>query len=430
MATRSQKNTFLTGLLVIFAIGASVVIVVVLSGVLDTLGTSVYTVRFDLATNVGGLQPGAEVRLGGKHIGVVNAVEFVEEGGKVTGIDASIRVNKDLEIRDDAVVYLELPLLGSQGVINFPTLGEGTALAENDVLLGQLAPPSFLAQAGYGDDQRADLQNILDKTSGFADRLDAMGTSAQTTIDDARAMVADARSKWDTTWSPRVDRVTDNLDKTVAKGPQLADDLRGRLDEIQELLATAKGVIDDNRASIDETVENVRSATSNADDFTQRLNGELTDRFVELLDTGKAELEKAGDAVAKAGEIMDEQRPNIRKSLANFRLSSDQLRDTLIEVRRSPWRLLYRPDTRELEYELLYDAARTYAGALSDLRASSEALEQIVIAQQGGTVADPELVNELLAALENAFDGYRDAETLFIERIAEEAEGVGADATE
>jgi ABC-type transporter Mla subunit MlaD len=431
MATRSQRNTFFTGLFITAAILASVVIVIILSGVLDTLGTRAYLVRFDLAANVGGLQPGAEVRLGGRRIGVVTDVAFERDGegemARVEGVVVTLRVNNDIALREDARAYLELPLLGAQGVINFPTLGEGDRLADGGAVTGQLAPPSFLAQAGFGDDERSAVRNILDRTSSFADRLDSIGEGAQATVDDTRAIVRDARTSWDERWSARVDRVTENLDTTAARGPELADDLDARLEEVRSLLASAQSSLDDNRASVDETIENVRASSKDVRSFASRLDGELNDRFLELLDTGENELEKAGESVAEVGRFIEEQRPNLRKTLGNFRLASDQLRDTLVEVRRSPWRLLYRPDTRELEYELLYDAARTYAGALSDLRASSEALREVMRGEGGASSVDRARLDDLIERLDDAFEGYESAEGLFIETINQEARRVADD---
>ncbi|GAB4550580.1 MAG: hypothetical protein Tsb0013_12380 [Phycisphaerales bacterium] len=423
MASRNQRNTFLTGLFVSAAIVASVVIIVILSGVLDTMGTRVYTVRFDLGTNIGGLTAGAEVRVGGRRVGVVNAVEFAEEDGAISGIDVAIRVDKDVRIAEDAFVTLELPLLGTQGVINFPDLGEGPRLAEGGTLDGQLAPPGFLAQAGFGEEERTRVQAIIENVNQFSGRLGTMGDSAQATVDEAKAIIADVRTNWENNWRARVDSIMGNVDTTAARGPELAADLDTRIDEVGDLLATAKSYLDDNRDSVDEIIENTRGISRDGKTFTERLNGEITDKFMQLLETGRTELTKAGDAVEKYGTILDEQRPNIRKSLANFRLASDQLRDTLVEVRRSPWRLIYRPDTRELQYELLYDAARTYAAALSDLRAATEAIEELKVANP----SDTERYEELMNQLDNAFDGYREAETLFIERIGEEAKNVGAD---
>lgn len=426
MASRNQRNTFLTGMLVTGSIVASVIVIVVLSGILDTLGTTTYTVRFELATNVGGLQPGAEVRVGGQRVGVVHAVDFRGENDSIEGIDVGIRVDSDLVLREDAIVFLELPLLGTQGVINFPSMGSGAVLPEDGVIDGSLAPPSFLAQAGFGDEERSQVQSILTNVDDFSQRLGPMGESAQAAVDDARAISESARTNWDNLWSGRIDTITGEVAAAAERAPKLAEDIQTRLDELEGLFASAKATIDDNREDIDTTVDNVRATTGEARAFSERLNGEITDRFMDLLKTGQEELVKAGDAVAKVGEVIDEERPNIMKSMANFRLASDQLRDTLVEVRRSPWRLLYRPDTRELQYELLYDAARSYAGALSDLRAASESLRVVSEVGAEGRPASDERMQLLLDNLDRAFEGYEEAESLFIERINEEAKRVGS----
>ena len=47
----------------------------------------------------------------------------------------------------------------------------------------------------------------------------------------------------------------------------------------------------------------------------------------------------------------------------------------LDEIRAQPWRLLKQPDKDDLMREPIYAAARSYADAVSDLRAASEALE-------------------------------------------------------
>ncbi len=426
MATRNQSNHFLAGVFVIAAILASVVVIIVLSGVLDTMGTKQYTLRFALGANIGGLQPGAEVRVGGRRVGVVESVEFVEGAqGAIEGIDVGMRIAQDIRIAEDALAYLELPLLGTQGVINFPDLGTGSALAEGGTLRGALAPPTFLAQAGYGDEEKANLQSILANARSFSEKLDGVADrtvgaidGASATIDDARVVVSNVRTDWENLWRGRIDSITANIDETTEKAPAIADDLQQRIDDVEVLFSKARTYLDDNKDNVDAAIANARDTTENARAFSERLNGELTDRFVDILNTGKAELEKAGDSVATVGEFIDEQKPSLRKSLGNFRLASDQLRDTLIEVRRSPWRLIYRPDMRELEYELLYDAARSYAGAVSDLRAATESMQ--VILSQGGL--SPEEAEGLLDRMNRAYDGYQEAEDLFLERIAQEAE--------
>jgi hypothetical protein len=115
--------------------------------------------------------------------------------------------------------------------------------------------------------------------------------------------------------------------------------------------------------------------------------------------------------------MLKEHRPAIRTSMANFRLASDQLRATLQEVRRSPWRLLYRPEMRELEFELLYDSARAYAEAVGNLRGAAESLESVMAARDTRLAADGQTLDQLVQALEASRAVYQRCEKQFLELI-------------
>ena len=428
MASRNQRNTFITGLFVTSAIVASVVIIILLSGVRDAFGTSIYTVRFDLGTNIGGLAPGAEVRVGGRRVGVVNAVEFAtNDAGTIEGIDVSIRVDENIALTDAAQATLELPLLGTQGVINFPTLGTGTRLAEGDTLPGRLSPPSILAQAGFGDDERTRVQTIIQDAQTFVGSLEERAQAYDTVMANANTVAKSIADQWEQSWQERTDNIFRNVDETTERGPalvrQLEADLDVRVEEIGTLLATAQAYLDDNRQQFDTIVDNTESITERGNAFADRLNTEIRQKVMDLLQTGNDEITEAGDVVREFNLLFQQEQGNVRKTLANLRLGSDQLRDTLVEVRRSPWRLIYRPDTRELQYELLYDSARTYAAALSDLRAATEAIEAV----KASSPEEAERYEELIEQLNLAFEGYQEAERLFIERIGDEARNVPAE---
>jgi hypothetical protein len=107
--------------------------------------------------------------------------------------------------------------------------------------------------------------------------------------------------------------------------------------------------------------------------------------------------------------------------MANFRLASDQLKLTMMEVRRAPWRLLYRPDTKELQYELLYDSARAYATAVSDLRAATESLEAAQAAGGARPATEGATIDELIDQVRRALDAYRLTEEKFVNLLLEKA---------
>jgi ABC-type transporter Mla subunit MlaD len=435
MATRSQTNNVLAGMLVTAAIVASVAIVIVLSGAFDGLGKVGYTVRFDLGTGVSGLQPGAEVRLGGRKIGSVGSVEFARAGENdaPSGIDVGIDVYSDLVFRENARAYLEVPLLGGGGVINFPSLGAtGAEIEPGATIEGAIAPPAFLAQAGFGEDQAAAVQRIIADVESFAsgaraipDQLTEFIDGAQPTIDNVNELTASILEQWNEKWLGRVDTITANVKTASEDIEPFVDNLSTRVDELGELLATGQAYLDDNRPQIDASIDNFERLTGQGADFAERLNTELSERTLDLLDTGKAELERAGGAVERIGQnlenVLEEHKPTIRKAMANLRLASDQLRTTLIEVRRTPWRLIYRPDTSELEYELLYDAARSYALAVSDLRAATESLESVRRAAATGNDVSSAQLGDLVEQIDAAFADYKSAEERFLQELSREA---------
>lgn len=406
-----QKNNLLAGLLVVVSILAIVAAVIMLGGGLEHLGKSDYRVRFTLEEGAGGLKPGAIVRVGGVECGTVKRVVF-EKGpaGEITGVIVTVSVESDIPLRADAEPYLETPLLGSLGSINFPVLGDGPTLKAGDILDGRIAPPALLAQAGYGDEEKAKVQNIIDRFSEIGDKFSMAGDKTNTVLDDTRVITSDFGTKWPE-WRGRVDSISENFDETMKRGPEIAKGIEGRLDTIRAML-------EENRETVKGGIANFESGTERFDGVMAKVQDEYLAIADEMFANANHAVSEINERVTEVGRLLIEQRPGIRRTFANLRLASDQLRDTLVEVRRSPWRLIYRPDLRELDYELLYASARHYASSVEELRATSEALEAATQAAgsdaQGLRRGD---VESLLGELERSFEQFRTAQSAFMEQL-------------
>ncbi|MFU8830283.1 MAG: hypothetical protein ACNA8P_12740, partial [Phycisphaerales bacterium] len=327
-----------------------------------------------------------------------------------------------ISLREGTVAYLQMPILGGTGSINFSQLGDGPPLQDSDLIAGRIAPPGILTSTGFGEEQADALRQIIATARETTERVNEITRRfGDDVMPDVQTIVGSTRERYPT-WLDRIDSITENVDRTAAKGPGIASELEQRVVEFREFVQEVRPLIEENRERIRFALDNFGEASANSREITlqarafmDRLNGEMSDRAIAILDQGQAGLEEARSALATADSILLEQRPNIRASLANFRVSSDQLRDTLIEVRRSPWRLLYRPDTRELEYELLYDAARAYAGAVTNLRSAAESLESV----SASAAPDREQVGALVSEVERAFERYRSAEEFFLKQLIE-----------
>ncbi len=405
---RSNRNDVMAGGLVLAAVVGAVAIVIMISGGLGFIGKHDYRVQFPLHVGVHGLAPGSGVHLGGRRIGSVKDVTFSEDAqGEMDGIDVTISIEKAIQLRAGVIAFLEQPLLGSTAEINFISLGTGPGAVAGEIP-GKVAPPRLLEQAGYGEKEQARVRVIIEKAEGFVLRAEAAAT-------DMQSIMSDARSRSDV-WFERADTISGEFAEFGGKANEFVDQARSRADQMEELLRTAQAYMDDNRGTVYEAIDNARSMSDKGDAFMDRLNGEIADQLEGFLVEGRAVEMEARQTVELVNGILIEQTPSIRKSIANFRLASDAMRDTMNEVRRSPWRLLYRPDMGEIEYELMYDSARIYAGAVSDLRAASESLKAMI--DSGGRNATRgETLEPMLDTLYSSFEKFSEAEEAFLDQV-------------
>jgi ABC-type transporter Mla subunit MlaD len=425
MAASRRSENIRAGIFVLASITLAFFIILTLAGVRQRLAPAkTYIVRYSLAEGATGLQEGSEVRVGGRNIGIVSAVRLTGDNPEApSNVDVTIRVSKDILFHSDAVGLLERPLLGSNSVINFTSLGGGdgsTTLTNGAVIQGAIAAPSFLAQAGYGAEQQQQLQDIFARADSLTERLDRLTAQFETDtmplvndgLADFREIAADARER-SGEWFDRVDVILADVESASKTATSSIDEARSIIAEIDSLIS-------DNRESIDTSIANVETASAQLNDMLTRLDNETVDALNGLLADGRAGVDDARATIDQVSTLLSEQSPEIRRTLANTRLASDQLRLTMGEVRRSPWRLLYRPNQKELEFELLYDATRAYASAVSDLRAATEALEAVSAsgAEQG---PDGEPIQGMLTNMTEAFTRYEAAEKRFLELLGQRA---------
>ena len=91
----------------------------------------------------------------------------------------------------------------------------------------------------------------------------------------------------------------------------------------------------------------------------------------------------------------------------------------MIEVRRSPWKVLYQPDVKEVEHELLYDATRSFAMATADLKAASRTVQEILARYPAQLDANPELQERVQRNLIEPLERYEAAQERLLDILFE-----------
>lgn len=425
-----NRNNVLAGLFLLLGIGLAVGVSFILQERGPRGRTMEFTVRFSLAEGAAGIKRGSPVLLGGQQIGRVKWAKVLQKEGDEplpTGIAVRVEVRASLLLYENASVLLEMPLLGALSSINIVHPGnasevtspQGTPRIEDgDVIQGRVAPPAFLAQAGFGPEQGQQVKRIIGSAESAVDRLNALLTDTtpklNKSIDDIAAITGSFRSDMDR-WSGMVDEILKKTDSAAGKVNPLLTHADASLDLFDKAVGDIRGVITENRSRIDETLESIRQ-------ITERFNGEGISNLNAALKDARDALGSFSKAVDRAESLLASEAPGVRRILANLRLMSDQLKLTAIEVRSQPWRLLVKPDTKEFESQVLYDATRAFATASSDLRGASEALEAALAAAQDGTPAQREQIDTLSKSLSDSFGNYRKAEQDLLDVLVKQRE--------
>lgn len=421
-----QRNSILAGLFLVSGVILAVVVSFVLSGLGDKLESrNKYIGICSLADGASGIKPGSLVLLGGQPVGKVEIVEFKPDVDAPSNLAVyvTVGVRADITLYDDAEFHIERPLLGSSATINIsavgtpgvtPISGTSRVLEEGEHVRLTPAPPSFLSQAGFGGDEVKKVQKIIDDAQIAVDKLsqtiDHAGPRVEAAIEDVAASVADIRRQLPE-WSNRLDSTLANTQKASERLDPLVADAQGGVDD-------ARAIIKHAGEDLDRWDPKITSIFDNADAAIAKINNTSVDKLNAAFDDARVALEQFTDAAKATGALVKEQSPNLRRALANARLMSDQLKLAAIEIRSKPWRLLYTPTQKESEATVLYDATRSYADAVSDLRATSEALEATMAgAPASGAAVDRASIEELTERLRESMTNYKAAEDHLLDKL-------------
>ena len=434
---RGSKNNILAGVFLLTSLALGLGVFFVLANLWErfTVDRSQYIISFSLSEGADGLEPGAVVKVGGVKAGQVVAWSYAwnddPQHRRITGIDITVEVDSSITLYENAVPLLLLPLLGSTSAINFPDVGDPSRvtnpmngdprLQPGERIVGHLAPPSFLTQAGYGPEQAKQLQRIIKNAEETSERVNRMTGTLENELEprlaqirailtDGQQVAADARENW-SKWRARVDNALQQLDEASVKLSAIMDDGRAGVQDARKVVATAQEMLDENRPKIS-------AAADNFQQLSGKLNTETYDAVMQVLEGANKGVEEFALAAERVRVLAGRRASDLETTIANARLASDQLKLLMVEVRQAPWKLLSPPTGRkELENEVLYDSVRAYAAAVADLRAAATTLNEISDGDgRRLTEMDRQMIEEIRTELGGAFERYEKAEREFLKR--------------
>ena len=165
----------------------------------------------------------------------------------------------------------------------------------------------------------------------------------------------------------------------------------------------------------------MRSIFENLQSSTEKIDGQTIEKVHAFLQTAQGGVEQASALLERLQIDYEPWATNIGDALANANLASQQLKLTMIETRRSPWKVLYRPSSDELEHELLYEATRSFAVAAADLKSASESVQRVLDHHSDKIQGDEETYRRLERNLLDSLAKYEKAQQQLLDVLVSDS---------
>ena len=409
-----HRNNIRAGVFVTIALIVSMGVVIALTDALGRLSrrTHEYRVSFDVLSGVANLKSGSDVRVGGMKMGRVLEVkpEYPDPASDEPLRQIIVRFNIDraVALHENAKVFVNAPLIGSDAWIDIPDVGAGGALQEGALIAGASGAGFLTSLVGPANADKLDelFEMFPELRADYSANVKPTLENIKVITDDTRGFVTDLRVVRWPKWAEQVDQI-------MTWAISIREEIGLAVDDGQAILSEGRGILEDNRADVRQSIANIREISDIA-------KSQTIVKVNQLLDTGQQGMDEAKSALETLNADYAGWASHVNDALARFNLTAQQLKLASVELRRSPWKLLYRPSADELEHELLYDAARAFAVAAADLRASSEAVNRI-LAQHGDRVAaNEDLYKRLESRLLNSLTNYEKAQQDLLDVLVSE----------
>jgi phospholipid/cholesterol/gamma-HCH transport system substrate-binding protein len=401
MAAPKERNALKAGIFIIVSVALVIAVIIAVSGIdRVTEPWQQRTVTFTLTDDVGGLRIGDDVRIGGFKVGVVRNIAVVSPdpaGKQPPQIVVSFAMPRKYVLRDNANIRIQGTLTGTSW-LNIDDMGRGNEMDPRVALVG--------------------------KPSMFTVFADAMPEFKQ--------VLVDVRTKT----IPKVNETIDTYKGTGKSATEFVELLKGNVDPIvqryykvadpaAEALGHMRDVLGDGKRDLRQTIGNLSSATGTMkeklppimdklDTSLGKVQGAM-DSATSALNDVKATAANAKDITGSARSVIVGNRSKLDAMIASLKVTGDNLKNASAEIRRSPWRLLYKPKPGEVANLNLYDAARQFAEGANDLDDAAAALRD---ALQDKNV-DETQIDKLMQHLDETFAKFSEFESQLWKEVKE-----------
>lgn len=386
-----NRNALMAGLFIVISVALAAAVLVGIRG-LGVTPLQVRTVAFGLTDDLGGLNVGDDVRIGGVKVGSIRQVQLADLDTPKPRVLVKFSMPVSYTLHKNATIRIQTALTGPTN-LNIESLGSGEASAEAVALVGHPDPKSELLAS-------------LGRTSPH---LEAIMADVQTqTLPKVNDTVV-AIKQTAVSATTLVQHVDGKIDPIVQK-------YNGVADHAGEVMVQVRDLVGDSKSDFRGTIHNLNQATASVRDKLPNILDQVNTALTKVngaVDSARAALQDVQTTVANAKDmsvslrsVISGNRGKLESIVTSLKATSDNLKATSIEVRRSPWRLLYKPEPGEMANLNLYDTARQFAEGAGSLSDAATALRDAM----SDPNADKAQIEKLIKHLDESFQSFHQAE--------------------
>ncbi len=425
---KNKNNEILVGITVFAVLALAVYVVVLLADVTKlTEEYQMITVRVPYTTGLHGLSEGSPIQLGGYKVGQIAETDIsVDEKGEIF-VSFTMELPAKYKLYDDCILTPEQNILGAKAILAVENLGsQGHELSDGDTMTLNLADGVLDKIKKEFDITNPDGIMYTMKQELNRDNPDSLLGSLTTSATNIREVTDTIRhemeinDQFDGTFLAQLRHVAENLEELTdsiriqmdkGNNEALLAKVLSSLTKFDDSMAGLKEIVNDNKEGIGETIQSLKKSAkvieTELPSIVEKM-GQVMDKANGGLDTAREALAELKEAAIGAGETIAMNRDRIDLMINNITEVSSNLKLVSQEVRRAPWRLLYKPNQKEMELQSTVDAAAAFASGAERLDSAAIALKKTV-SEMGENIV-PEKINNVLSELEMSFSQFRKAE--------------------
>jgi len=420
-----KKNEIAVGMTVLVVLALTIYIVVMLADWASWFAEK-QTIRVTLPYEEGlkGLMVGSPIYLGGVKVGLITEAGIVdwsraEEDVEEVQVYFVMEMPVQYKLRRDCVLLPQSNVLGGQASLQIKNMGKDGEMIVSGQTLELKELEGGIADTIATIKDQFDVDNpesIIKHLKDIFVKIDE-----QVTVDQEKQslfsklhVIMDRLGKISAQVHAQLEE--ENNQATIVKLNKALDSLNRSLVQVENLVQKNDPVLTGFLVSMKNTAAQLEKDLPG---IIKQVKEALA-KAQTSMETAQEGLENLKEAAVGVKDVVQVNREQIDRVVGNIGETSANLKMVSRQIRRAPWKLIYKPKKDELKIQGLIDSAGAFAAGAEQLDSAAIRLKSLLSSVRQSEGVESSRLQKIIAELENSFERFDKAEERFWDELGRE----------